>query len=293
MRGQTDKDIIMHVSVVSIIWNVVLTFFKLAVGLTSASAAMIADSIHSASDVLSTFLVIAGAHMASKAPDKEHPYGHERMECAVSLILAFMLLGTGLMIGAAGLTPIFSGEYKNIGVPGKSALAAAVISVIVKELMYRYTIRAARKTGSVSLKADAWHHRSDAVSSVGSFAGILGALLGFPAADLIASAVISLMIIKAAADILRETLYKLVDHSCDAQTIKKIKQIAEGTEGVVRVDLIKTRLFGSKIYVDIEIAEDGAKTLFQTHKTAQLVHDAVESQLPEVKHCMVHVNPII
>ena len=139
--------------------------------------------------------------------------------------------------------------------------------------------------------ADAWHHRSDALSSIGAFIGILGARLGYPVLDPAASVIICLFIAKAAIDIFRDAIDKMVDHSCDNETAEQMKQVIAAISGVEHIDLIRTRLFGSKIYVDIEIAVDGGLTLRKAHAIAENVHLSIEKAFPDVKHCMVHVNP--
>ena len=140
--------------------------------------------------------------------------------------------------------------------------------------------------------ADAWHHRSDALSSVGAFAGILGARLGFPVLDPAAGLVICIFIEKAALEIFRDASDKLVDKACPTETAEKIRAAILGIHGVEQIDLLNTRLFGSRIYVDVEISMDGSKSLTDSHQTAEAVHLAVENAIPEVKHCMVHVNPL-
>ena len=282
---------IIKVSAVNLAVNVLLTAFKLFAGVFAHSVAMTADAVHSATDVFSTLLVMVGARVSGKAPDRYHPYGHERLECSVSIILALTLFLTGALIGASATGRIINGEYANAMPPGGLALAAAIVSVAVKEAMYWYTIHHAKKINSVSLKADAWHHRSDALSSIGSFVGILFAMLGFPIMDPIAGIVISLLIIKVSYDIFKETLDKMVDHSCNQQVVDSIAESVREQQGVIDIDMIKTRLFGSRVYVDIEISTSGDQTLWQVHAVAQRVHDVIESKFPEVKHCMVHVNP--
>ncbi len=282
-----------RVSVVSIIVNLVLSLLKLLAGILARSGAMISDAVHSASDVFSTFVVIAGVKLANKNPDKEHPYGHERIECVASVLLAAVLAVTGLGIGYGGILKIASSNTAELAVPGTFALAAAVISVIVKEMMFQYTKHAAKKIDSGALMADAWHHRSDALSSVGSFVGILGARMGAPVLDPLASVVICAFIEKAAIDIFRDAVDKMVDKSCPDETIDKMRNVILGTDGVLGIDEIKTRLFGSKIYVEGEILMDSEKTLVEAHNTAEEVHDAIEKKFPNVKHCMVHVNPDI
>lgn len=283
----------MKVSAVSIIVNLVLSLLKLLAGLLAKSGAMISDAVHSASDVFSTLVVIVGVKLAGKKPDKEHPYGHERMECVASVILAVVLAATGFGIGMSGIEKIASPEKYDIAVPGVLALAAAVVSVIVKELMYHYTKRAARKINSGALMADAWHHRSDALSSVGAFAGILGARMGFPILDPLASVIICVFIEKAAVEIFRDAVDKMIDKACPEEQVDKMREVILSTEGVLGIDELKTRLFGSKIYVEVEILMDSNKTLVEAHDTAEAVHDAIEGAFPEVKHCMVHVNPDI
>ena len=178
-----------------------------------------------------------------------------------------------------------------MAIPGALALVAAVVSIVVKEVMFWYTWLAAKKIDSSALQAEAWHHRSDALSSVGSFAGILGARLGFPVLDPAASVIICLFILKAAWDILADALGKMTDHACDPETTAEMKASILAQPGVLGVDALNTRLFGDRVYVDVEIAADGELPLKVTHATAQAVHDALEAQFPQVKHCMVHVNP--
>lgn len=288
---KTNEQIAMTVSLNSIAVNLILSVFKLLAGVIAHSGAMISDGIHSASDVFSTFIVIIGVRISGKASDEDHPYGHDRFECVASIILSILLGATGIGIGMAGIEKLTGGNYGDLAVPGMLALAAAVISVIVKEGMYWYTRAAAKKINSGALMADAWHHRSDALSSIGSFVGIFGARMGFPVLDPLASVVICVFIIKAAVDIFRDAIGKMTDKSCDDATVDQMHQCILAIEGVMGVDLLKTRTFGSKIYVDIEISADGEKTLWETHDIAENVHHAIEREFPLVKHCMVHVNP--
>ena len=288
---KNDKNIAIRVSFISIVINLILSLLKIFAGIIAHSGAMISDAVHSASDVFSTFIVIIGVNVAAKVSDKEHQYGHERMECIASIILAVVLAATGIGIGITGFQNIFFTGKGEIDEPGMLALIAAVISIAVKEWMFWYTRAAAKKTDSGALMADAWHHRSDALSSVGAFIGIFGARLGFPLLDPIASIVICVFIEKAAFDIFMDAVNKLVDKSCDKDTIDKIRQIIVSQDGVEAVDDIRTRLFGSKIYVDVEISVDGSMVLRDAHQIAEHVHDAIEENFNLVKHCMVHVNP--
>lgn len=287
-----DKDLAMKVSCLSIFINVLLSVFKLAAGIAAGSGAMVSDAIHTASDVFSTFIVIAGVKLAGKKSDKEHPYGHERMECVASVMLSVTLMLTGIGIGLDGVSKIALGNQA-IKAPGMAALIAAVVSIAVKEWMYWYTRAAAKKVRSGALMADAWHHRSDALSSVGAFLGISGARLGCPVLDPLASVVICIFIGKASIDVFRDAMDKMVDKACDDETVEKIRRSAMAVEGVRGIDEIRTRMFGSKVYVDIEIAAEGALNLIQSHEIAENVHLSIEKHFPDVKHCMVHVNPLI
>ncbi len=278
----------LKVSVVTIIVNFVLSLIKILAGIFGRSSAMISDSIHSLSDVLSTFVVIIGIKLSSKKADEKHQYGHERLENVASLILAILLLSTGLMIGINGIKNIYNNTYV---VPTFFALIASIISIVVKEWMYWYTIIVAKKYNSDALKADAWHHRSDALSSLGSLIGIGAAMLGIRCMDVVASIIIAFIIIKIAIEIFMESIKKMIDHSCDEDTIEEIKKIVFETSGVKGIEKIKTRLFGSKIYIDLEINADKNISFEESHNIAHEVHDRVESVLEDVKHCMVHINP--
>lgn len=291
MKKKLDKQLAMKVSWISIVANILLMIFKLLVGIIYRSYALVSDAVHSASDVFSTFIVMLGVNISSKESDDKHPYGHERFECVAALILATILLITGIGIGYAGLNKIIQGDYKNIIVPGLVALIAAIISIIVKEIMFRYTKFAAKKIDSGALMADAWHHRSDALSSVGSFIGILGARMGYPILDFIASIVICIFIIKAAISIYIDAVRKITDEACDEKTQTEIKEFIESQKGVEHISSLKTRKFGNRVYVDLEIVSDASHTFLEAHKIAERVHDEIELKFPIVKHCTVHTNP--
>ncbi|MGN0150055.1 MAG: cation diffusion facilitator family transporter [Clostridia bacterium] len=286
-----NKKIANRVSVISIAVNMALSVFKLIAGLIAHSSAMVSDAVHSASDVVSTIAVIAGVNISARESDSGHQYGHERMEAIFSILLSVLLFATGLGIGYGAVLKIIGGNYGELQVPGRLALVAAIISIAVKEWMFHFTKRAAKKINSTALMADAWHHRSDALSSIGSFAGVLGARLGLPICDPIAGVIICIFIAKAAWDIFYDATNQLVDKSCDESVCSELRELVEKQEGVVSVDDLKTRLFGSKVYVDVEIGADGNLTLYKAHDIAQRVHDNIEQSFPNVKHCMVHVNP--
>lgn len=286
---KNNEKIAIKVSIISIILNCLLTLIKFISGVISKSSAMISDSVHSLSDVLSTFVVIIGVKIANKKADSDHPYGHERIECVSAIILSGMLFIIGALIGINGIKNVTNSS--NLVIPGVLALIASIISIISKEAMYQYTIRVSKKINSAALKADAWHHRSDALSSIGSFIGILGSRLGFKIFDPLASVIISLCIIKVSIDIFKDAIDKMVDKSCDKEVIDKVISVIEKNESVKNIDDIKTRQFGNKAYVDVEISVDENLLLKDAHKVAEEIHDSVENEINIVKHCMVHVNP--
>lgn len=287
------ENIANRVSFITIVGNVLLSIIKLLAGIIAHSNAMISDAIHSASDVFSTIIVIIGIKLSARKPDKEHPYGHERMECVAAIVLSIVLFITGLGIGSTAVKNITSGSYNTLQIPGILALAAAILSIVCKEGMYWYTRYNARKIDSSALMADAWHHRSDAFSSIGALVGIAGARLGFPVMDSVASLVIFVFIIKAAYDIFKDAIDKMVDHSCDDKTEKEIRDCVMGNKDVLGIDLLQTRIFGNKIYVDVEIRANASYTLKEAHEIAESVHNDIEKNFPKVKHIMVHVNPAL
>ncbi len=280
-----------RVSLVSVIWNTLLSLFKFAAGVMAHSGAMVSDAVHSASDVFSSIVVMIGVRMASKESDKEHPFGHERLECVAAIVLSTVLAVTGIGIGYTAVMKLIRGEYVT-AIPGMLALAAAVVSILVKEAMFWYTRYYAKKIDSGALMADAWHHRSDSLSSIGALIGIGGAIAGFPVLEPAASIVICFFIEKAALDIFKDAVDKMIDKSCDVQTEEELRECAMGISGVLQVDLLRTRMFGNKIYVEMEIGADGRLSLGESHAIAERVHDAIEEGWPKIKHILIHVNPV-
>ena len=281
-----------HVSRVSILGNALLFLFKLLAGILAHSGAMISDAVHSASDVFSSIVVIVGIRLSAKTSDEDHPYGHERFECVAAIVLAVILCITGLFIGRSAVSQLSSGSLETAQMPGLLALIAAAVSILVKEAMYWYTRFYARQLDSGALMADAWHHRSDALSSIGALFGICGARLGFPWLDAAASLLICCFIVKAAYDIFADSIEKMVDHACSPEMQAALIACASAQEGVLKVGRLQTREFGSRVYVDLEILADGNQTLNQSSAIADRVHAAIEEQHPKVKHITVRVNPM-
>ncbi len=284
-----EQKIIKKLSAVGILGNVILAGFKLFSGIIGNSGAMISDAVHSLSDVFATFIAYIGVILSKRPEDKEHPYGHERLECVASLILGMILMGTGIGIGYSGIHKLVI--HEEIRIPTVLPLIAAIISIVIKEAMFWYTMYYAKKMDSTAFKADAWHHRSDALSSIGSFVGIGLAKIGYPVMDQVASLIICLFIFNVALDILKDSLSKMLDTSCGSEFEEELKCFILKQQGVVHIDLLRTRQFGNRIYIDLEIAVRKDMLLVEAHEIAERVHDNIEQQYSNVKHVMVHVNP--
>lgn len=276
------------VSIYTIVANLVLTIIKLIAGTIGNSSAIVADGIHTASDVITTIIVILGLSIASKEPDKEHPYGHEKFESAMAKLVSMLLFATGLYLGYKSSIILINKDFSR---PGRIALAAAGISIVIKEIMYRYTISTAKKIESIAMEADAWHHRSDAFSSIGTFIGVLGARLGYPFLDPIAAIIVSIFIMRVAINLYIKSIDELVDKSADSKTIKNIREIALAVKGVKEINNLKTRVAGNRIYVDLEISVNGDLSVEEGHDIAENVHSLVTKKVPKVKDCMVHIEP--
>ena len=286
-----EKKIIRKLTLVGVLGNVLLSAFKLFAGIFGRSGAMVSDAVHSLSDVFATFIAFLGMMLSKRPADREHPYGHERIECVASLVLGVILLATGIGIGQVGIRNIFLVDSASLQIPGKIALVAAIVSILVKEGMFWYTRHYAKLLNSSVFMADAWHHRSDAFSSIGSMIGIGGALLGYPVLDSVASVIICLFILKVAYDILKDAVQKMMDTSCGPEFEKEIRDLVLRQEGVQAVDTIHSRMFGNKVYIDLEIEVDPNITVKAGHAIAENVHDLIEQSVKNVKHVMVHVNP--
>lgn len=279
------------VTLISIIWNVILTFVKVLGGILGKSNAMIADGLHSASDIISSIGVLIGNKIAKTPNDKEHNYGHEKAETLVSFLLSMLLIGVALKISLNGVNSLI--HLDNVQVPTFLPLIISVISIGIKEYQYKITIKVAKKINSPSLKADAWHHRSDALSSVAAFIGIGGSLLGFKALDPIATVVVGLFVAKVGLDIFKDAINELMDYSIDENDESQIITIANCTDGVLNIGELRTRKHGSMAYVDLTICVNKDLTVLQGHEIANKLEISILEELQIVKGITVHVEPCI
>lgn len=279
------------VTLMSIMWNIILTLIKLFGGLIGKSNAMVADGLHSASDIISSVGVLIGNKIAKTPHDKEHNYGHEKAETLVSFLLSMLLIYVSLKISINGVNSLLHAE--DIQVPTILPLIVSIISIGIKEYQYRITIKVANKINSPSLKADAWHHRSDALSSVAAFIGIGGSLLGFKILDPIATIIVGLFVAKVGFDIFKDAVNELMDYSIDEDNENQIISIADKTQGVLNIGELRTRKHGSMAYVDLTICVNKDLTVLEGHEIANKLEISILEQLQIVKGITVHVEPCI
>ena len=279
------------VTIISILWNIVLAIIKISAGIIGKSNAMIADGAHSASDIISSVGVLIGSKIASIPKDKGHNYGHEKAETLVSFLLAILLVILSIKIGYNGVYSLF--HLNEVQIPTTFPLVVSVISILIKEYQYRITIKVAKKTNSPALKADAWHHRSDALSSVAAFIGIGGAILGFKSLDSIASIVVALFIAKVGIEILIGSANELMDISIDEEKEKEIKTIVDEVEGIKSLREIRTRKYGAMAYVDLVICVDKDISVVEGHRIASDLENLILKKMKFIKGVTVHVEPLI
>ena len=279
------------VTIQSILWNIFLTIIKIFAGIFGKSSAMISDGLHSASDIISSVGVLIGNKIAKTPNDKEHNYGHEKAETLVSFLLSILLIIVSLKIGWGALQSLFN--LDSVQVPTALPLIVSIISIGIKEYQYRITIRIANRINSPSLKADAWHHRSDALSSIAAFIGIGGAMLGFKALDPIASIVVALFVAKVGFDILKDSTNELMDYSIDDEQEEQIRKIAKKIDGVINLGELRTRKHGAMAYVDLTICVNKDLTVLEGHELAHKIEKYIINEMKFVKGITVHVEPCI
>ncbi|WZL74690.1 cation diffusion facilitator family transporter [Clostridiaceae bacterium 35-E11] len=273
---------------IGIIGNILLTTLKGIIGFFAGSTAMIADAFHSGSDMVSTAIVLHGIKISHQPPDERHHYGHAKAESIVAKIIAIILIVTAAGIGTSAYNSL---KNPNLKPPGSIAIYAAVLSIVVKEWMYRYTVNIGNKIQSQALVADAWHHRTDAFSSIAALIGITGAVLGFPILDPLAGIAVAIMIMRAALSIYWNAITELMDTAPPKDTLHEIERIALMVEGISSVHEVKARKHGNQIYVDMKICVDRYMTVEQGHHLASLVKHNILNSMNNIKDVLIHVNP--
>ena len=287
-----NKNTALRVSQINIVNNILLAISKIIIGVVAHSAALLNDGINNAGDVISSVIATIGISAGAKESDRDHQYGHERLECVAAILLSGIIMVVGLGLLVDGISTIIQKSYIDRPTPAFLAVVAAAVSIIIKEIMFLYTRWAAKKTDSSALMASAWDSQSDVLATTGGLIGIIFARLGYPIADSIAAIIIALFIFRVGIEIFRDGMDKMVDRACDEKMVSSIRSVILDQEGVRGVDLLRTRTFGSRCYVDVEISAEGSQSLVDAHSIAERVHHAIEKSFPQVKHCMVHVNPV-
>ncbi len=273
---------------IGLLTNIALTIFKLSAGILGFSKAMIADGLHSLSDILTSGVVYAGICIGARPPDEDHPYGHGNAETIAASLVSLIILTIGAFAGVSSVLAIIHGQFKT---PLTIALLAAIISIVLKEGLFRYTIKVGKRSNSPAVIADAWHHRSDAYSSVAALIGIAGARISFLFLDPLAGIIVSGFIIKIGHSLIRSNIGIIMDKKPHKAFIDNIKAIAQGAEGVKKIDSIKVHRRGSTFTIDLEIAVDGNLTVGEGHKIASNVRVKLLKRTPYTQDVMVHVNP--
>ena len=292
-RLKKEQIIITRTSIFTIIMNLFLTAMKIVTGIIGRSTALISDAINSASDVLTTFIVWISGKLSRKEQDETHPYGHEKLESMISVVLGMFLIITAFEIIKTAFDSFVGYVFyqEPITPPTIVALIAAALTIVIKQIMYRYTMIQSKRASSSALQAMAIDHRSDQFAALGVVIGVGGAMAGWLFLEPLASFVICLLIFRMGFRIIKIGFAQVVDQAVDEDTKNQILEIVNQCDGVLRLDDIKTRMFGMKIYVDLEIAVDHRLLISEAHDIAQALHDKVEEAIPDVKHCMIHVNP--
>jgi len=272
----------------TMIGNILLTVVKAGIGMISRSSALVADAMHSASDIATTVVVLYSMRISQMPPDPEHPYGHGRAESIGAKVLSVILIVVGISMGSSSIRQLISGTLL---VPSSLALWAIMLSIIVKEGMYRYTVAVGNKINSPALVADALHHRSDAFSSVAALFGVVGARLGYPVLDPLAAAVVAVFIVKMGIEVFRSSLDELMDAQVHDGLREDIHRHAISVPGIEHVDEVRVRQYGPHYVIDLKVSVDKQLTVEQGHEIAARVKGTLRETVPSVGDVLVHVNP--
>lgn len=293
MKGTNEAQIIIKTTTKIIILNAFLAVIKIFAGIFGKSSALISDAVNSISDIMTNIVVMVSGKFSHKGRDEDHPYGHEKFDAMVSVLLGVAIIITAFEIGKRAVITLFDFIVygTDIEEPAFVALAVALATIVIKEFMYHFTKRAAKKAHSSSLNAQALDHRSDELASFGAFVGIGGSMIGLHFLEPIASLFITFFVARVGYNIIKEGIAQVVDQAAEPEMIEEIKQIIYSHPEVIQIDEMRTRQFGMKLYVDLEIQVDRNLTLCEAHTIAEAIHDHVESEMENVLHCMIHVNP--
>ena len=278
-----------RVTLVGALVNVFLSIIKIGFGILGQSAALLADGVHSLSDLASDLLVLVAIKLGAREADHDHPYGHRRFET-----IATVILGIGLIIIAGGIAwDVYERvlQPERLLIPQRSALGIAAISILANEWLYQYTKRVANITRSKLLLANAWHHRSDAISSIVVLIGVAGSLLGYIWADAMAAVIVALMVAKIGVSLVSDSIKELVDTGLSEELVDKIRVEIAATKGVRNIHLLRTRQMGEDALVDAHIVVNSRITVSEGHMIADVVRDILIDKFDDVQEVLVHVDP--
>ncbi|MEK8089359.1 cation diffusion facilitator family transporter [Thermithiobacillus plumbiphilus] len=283
-RGRINQ----RVTIVGAAWNVLLVAIKLVIGLLGQSQALIADAFHSLADLLNDFGLMIAMYFSRQAPDEEHPYGHERFETLAAFGIGLLLAINGIWLALHNVQRLYHGE---LSTPESYTLFAALLGIFIKEGMYHYTIRAARLTHSPALKANAWDHRSDAISSIVVFIGIAGTLMGMPYLDATVAILVGLMVLRIGAMTAWEALQELVDRGLGPEQLARIRKLITGVEGVTDLHLLKTRRMGPQALAEVHIEVAPRLSVSEGHQIAERVRRTLLEAVPDLSEATIHIDP--
>ena len=276
------------VTLIGAFMNIFLAILKVITGVLFHSHALTADGVHSFSDLLTDAMVLVGSKYGSQDADEAHPYGHQRIETATTLLLSLVLILAGFAIAWDALTEIIN---KTHDIPKILALPIALLSILSNELLFHYTHAIGKKIQSDLIVANAWHRRSDAASSLVVLIGIIGSLFGYAGFDAIAAVIVAIMIIKMGWDYGWNSVKELIDTSIDPQTLQRIQTIIGNTDGVIKIHQLRSRSMSSDIYVDVHIQVSPWISVSEGHYIAQHVHESLMNDIKAIKDVTVHVDP--
>ncbi len=282
-------DLGIKVSLITMISNIVLAVYKVYVGVIGKSTAMIADGIHTLSDVFTTLIVLIALKIAKKPADKEHPYGHGRAESIAAKILSLILMGVSLQLFKSGISGIFT----NKSAPAITTLWAAIFSIIIKEIMYQATAYVGRMKNSSALMADALHHRSDAFSSIGTLIGILGARIGLYFMDGVGGLVVALLIFKMGFEIWKSTVEEFMDTQKDEGIREKIISVCQREKVMLNKDLLRLRHYGNLVFAEMTINVQASVSVEKGHEIAENIRNQLITEINPLGDVIIHIDPVI
>jgi len=268
--------------------NIVLLIVKIVSGLLIRSSALIADGVHSLTDLATDLLILIGARLSSRPADETHPYGHRKFDTIASQLIAFILIAVGFGFVFSAGTAIFR---KEVNYPGFIMLAVAAISVVSKEIIFHITRKISRVTHSAALYANAWHHRSDSFSSMAVLIGGAASLLGWGYADRMATIIVGIMIMGVAGKIFYDNLIELTEHSADKKSIRSIEKILSRAEDISGWHALRTRSLGGELFLDCHVIVDPQITVLDSHKIVERIEEQIQSELSKPVNILIHIDP--